>query len=79
MKNDSMSVTDVIVIETAASDSINAIRSGTGSFGDVLRQAASITNVSSMPMPVKVSAQLGEENISCYSEAEPYINSANLQ
>lgn len=53
MKNDSMSVTEVMVIETAASDNITAMRSGTGSFGDARLQAASITNVSSMPMPAK--------------------------
>lgn len=46
------SVTDVMVMETAASLSINAIRSGTGVLMDVLRHAASITNVSSMPMPI---------------------------
>lgn len=52
IKNESMSVTEVMVIDTAASDNMIAIRSGTGSFGDALRQAASITNVSSMPIPV---------------------------
>lgn len=53
MKNDSISVTEVMVMETAASDSMVAILSGTDSFGDVRRQAASITNVSSIPMPGK--------------------------
>lgn len=53
MKNDSMSVTDVIVIDTAASESIIAMRSGTGSLGEVRRHAASITNVSSIPIPGK--------------------------
>lgn len=51
MKKESMSVTEVIVIETAASDNIMAILSGTGSFGDARRQAANITNVSSIPIP----------------------------
>lgn len=51
MKNESMSVTEVIVMETAASDNIIAIRSGTGSLGDALLQAANITNVSSIPIP----------------------------
>lgn len=51
MKNESMSVTEVIVIETAASDNMMAIRSGTGSLGEVLRHAASMTNVSSIPIP----------------------------
>lgn len=46
-----MSVTEVMVMETAASDNMIAIRSGTGSFGDALRHAASITNVSSIPIP----------------------------
>ena len=52
MKNDSMSVTEVIVIDTAASDNIIAMRSGTGSFGEARLQAANITNVSSIPIPV---------------------------
>ena len=51
MKKDSISVTDVIVIETAASESIMAIRSGTGSVGAVRLHAASITKVSSIPIP----------------------------
>lgn len=51
MKKDSISVTDVMVMETAASDNMIAIRSGTGNFGDALLQAASITNVSSIPIP----------------------------
>lgn len=54
MKNDSISVTDVMVMETAASDNMMAIRSGTESFGEVLRHAANITNVSSIPIPVKI-------------------------
>lgn len=45
------SVTDVIVIETAASLNIWAILSGTGVLIDVLLQAASITKVSSIPIP----------------------------
>lgn len=51
MKKDNISVTEVIVIETAASDNMIAIRSGTGSLGEARLQAANITNVSSIPMP----------------------------
>lgn len=46
-----MSVTDVIVIETAASLSVIAILSGTLCFIEVLLQAANITKVSSIPIP----------------------------
>jgi hypothetical protein len=46
-----MSVSDVMVIDTAASDIMCAIRSGTLSFTEVLRHAANMTNVSSIPMP----------------------------
>lgn len=46
------SVTDVIVMETAASLNIWAIRSGTDVLIDVRRQAANITKVSSIPMPI---------------------------
>lgn len=48
-----MSVIDVIVIETAASLSVIAIRSGTLVLMEVLLQAANITNVSSIPIPKK--------------------------
>lgn len=51
MKNESISVTEVIVMDTAASDSMMAIRSGTGSFGEARRHAANITKVSSIPIP----------------------------
>lgn len=51
IQNDIMSVSEVIVIDTAASDNIKPMRSGTGSLTDVRRHAANITNVSSMPMP----------------------------
>lgn len=51
MKNESMSVTEVMVIETAASDNMIAMRSGTGSLGEARLQAANITNVSSIPIP----------------------------
>lgn len=54
MKNESISVTEVIVIDTAASDNMMAIRSGTGSFGEARLQAANITNVSSIPIPGKI-------------------------
>lgn len=53
MTNDTISVNDVIVIETAASDNIKPILSGTSSFTDVRRHAANITNESSIPMPNK--------------------------
>lgn len=46
-----MSVTEVMVTDTAASLSIRPMRSGTGRCTDVLLQAPSITNVSSMPIP----------------------------
>lgn len=48
-----MSVSDVMVMLTAASLIMWPMRSGTESFTDVLRQAASITNVSSIPIPVE--------------------------
>lgn len=48
-----MSVTDVIVIETAASLNVMAILSGTVCFIEVLLHAASITKVSSIPIPAK--------------------------
>lgn len=51
IQNAPIFVTDVIVIETAASDSIKPIRSGTDNFDDVVRHAANITNVSSIPLP----------------------------
>lgn len=51
IKKEIMSVTDVIVMDTAASDNIRPIRSGTDSLTDVRRQAANITKVSSMPIP----------------------------
>lgn len=54
MKNDNISVTEVMVMDTAASDSMIAMRSGTGNCGDVRRHAASITKVSSMPMPANI-------------------------
>lgn len=47
-----MSVKDVIVMETAASLNVAAILSGTGLLMLVLLQAASITKVSSIPIPV---------------------------
>lgn len=53
IQKETISVTDVIVIDTAASDKVCAIRSGTLNFTEVLRQAASITKVSSIPIPEK--------------------------
>lgn len=52
MKKDIISVKDVIVMETAASLNVAAILSGTGLLMLVLLQAASITKVSSIPIPV---------------------------
>lgn len=54
MKNEIISVNDVMVIETAASDNVKPMRSGTLNLTDVRRQAANITNVSSMPIPMKL-------------------------
>ena len=54
MKKDTMSVTEVMVMETAASLSVCAMRWGTGSMMLVRRQAASITKVSSIPIPVEI-------------------------
>lgn len=51
IQNDKISVREVIVIETAASDIVYPIRCSTDNLGEVRRQAASITNVSSMPIP----------------------------
>ncbi len=47
-----MLVTDVMVIDTAASSKEADILSGTGVWTEVRRHAPSMTNVSSMPMPV---------------------------
>lgn len=58
MKKETMSVTEVMVMETAASLSMWAMRCGTGSIMLVLRQAASITNVSSIPIPVRMYSQI---------------------
>lgn len=51
ISSDIISVNDVMVMETAASDNIRPIRSGTDNLTDVRRHAANITNVSSIPMP----------------------------
>jgi hypothetical protein len=56
MQKLTMSVTEVMVIDTAASDSVLANLSGTSMVTGVRRQAANITNVSSIPMPEKRSA-----------------------
>lgn len=53
MQKLTMSVTEVMVIDTAASDSVLANRSGTSMVTGVLLHAANMTNVSSMPMPKK--------------------------
>lgn len=46
-----MSVTEVIVMETAASDIVWPMRSGTDIVTGVRLHAANITNVSSIPIP----------------------------
>lgn len=51
MKKLTVLVTEVMVIDTAASLRVSPILSGTDFVGDVLLQAASITNVSSIPIP----------------------------
>lgn len=51
IKKLSMSVTDVMVIETAASSKVIAILSTTDRWGEVRLHAPSMTNVSSMPIP----------------------------
>lgn len=51
IKNEIIEVSEVIVIETAASDIVRPIRSGTDNLLEVCRHAANITNVSSIPMP----------------------------
>lgn len=52
MKKDIISVKDVIVMETAASLNVAAILSGTGLLILVRLQAANMTKVSSIPIPV---------------------------
>ena len=52
-KKEATSVTEVMVIDTAASDRVCAIRWGTGSIMLVLLQAANMTKVSSIPTPAK--------------------------
>lgn len=58
IQNEMISVSDVIVIETAASDIITPMRSGTDNLTEVRRHAANITNVSSIPMPVEKKGKL---------------------
>lgn len=53
MQKLTMSVTEVMVIDTAASDNVLASLSGTSMVTGVRRHAANMTNVSSMPMPEK--------------------------
>ena len=51
MQKLSVSVREVMVMETAASLNVCPIRSGTESSGEVRRQAPIMTNVSSIPIP----------------------------
>lgn len=51
MKKLTVSVTEVMVMETAASLNVCPILSGTDFVTEVLRQAASMTKVSSIPIP----------------------------
>lgn len=53
MKKLTVSVREVIVIDTAASLNVCPILSGTDFVTDVLLHAANITNVSSIPIPEK--------------------------
>lgn len=53
IRNDMKSVTEVIVMETAASDIMWPIRSATGILDFVRLHPANITKVSSMPMPTE--------------------------
>ena len=50
----SISVIDVMVIDTAASVNASDIRSGTELCTDVRRHAPNITKVSSMPIPKNI-------------------------
>lgn len=52
MKKLTVSVTDVMVMDTAASLKVFPILSGTEAVTGVLLHAASMTNVSSIPIPV---------------------------
>lgn len=52
------SVTEVMVMETAASDSILATRSGTFIVTGVRLHAANITKVSSMPIPTHITTYI---------------------
>ena len=57
IQKDIMSVREVIVMDTAASDMVSAIRFSTLHLGEVRRHAANMTNVSSMPIPVRVGGE----------------------
>lgn len=63
IQNETISVNEVIVIETAASDNITAIRSGTSNLTDVRRHAANITNVSSIPMAISMQNKMENLNL----------------
>lgn len=52
IQKDIISVSEVMVMDTAASDMVSAIRLSTPHLGEVRRQAASMTKVSSIPIPV---------------------------
>ena len=66
----SMSVIDVMVMDTAASINASDIRSGTELCTEVLRHAPNITKVSSMPMP---------EMIRCIELKCAYYNAHSYQ
>lgn len=54
IQNEIMSVRDVMVMETAASERVFAILISTLDLGEVRLHAANITNVSSIPIPVNI-------------------------
>lgn len=58
MKKLTVSVIDVMVMETAASLKVCPILSGTDFVMEVLRHAANMTKVSSIPIPVNLKFHL---------------------
>lgn len=75
-QNEMIFVNDVIVIETAASDIMIPMRSGTSNLTDVRRHAANITNVSSIPIPANFNDTRVKVNIqSIESKILRFVNS----
>lgn len=73
IQNETISVTEVIVIDTAASDIIRPMRSGTLSFIEVRRHAANITNVSSIPIPEWMNMNLKISNFCVVHPSRLYV------